>query len=186
MAVEEVEYYSLHQGNGRSLGDREGKAKAKKKTKRQGSSSGFTSFVQGVTLGTVLLIPVGVWCWVRVDDLAPKTQADEITNKAKSARTKPAANPVSKRKPMRISTARSAAAPKATVVPLNRLAEAEPPPKLPLAPPSSPVAVPLVIRPAPELAEDIPQKPKKGVWRTLSTPFRGKGKAPPEPDGSEN
>ena len=174
MAVEEVEYYSLHQGNGRLLDDRGGKAQPKKKsTKRQGSSSGFTSFVQGVTLGTVLLIPVGVWCWVRADDLAPKAQADEIQNKAKSARTKPVANAVSKRKPMRISTAGSAAAPKAVVAPANRLAEAEPPPPLPVAPPSSPVAVPLAIRPAPELAEEVPQKPKKGVWST-------------RPDGSEN
>ena len=186
MAVEEVEYYSLHQGNGLSGGVREtspskgkskSKAQPKTRTQRKGSNSGFTSFIQGITLGTVLLIPVGVWCWVRVEEIAPQAQMDEVPNKAKTAKGKAGASAVGKRKPMRVSGTVPVAAPKPVVAPVTRLTAAEPPPPLPIATPPT-VVLPPGVSQVPQLAENAEplQKQKKGVWRTLSSPFRGKSK----------
>ena len=180
MAVEETEYYSLHQGNGVSGGVRETRSKPAKKKKVAGtgrSRSGVTSFLQGITLGTVLLIPVGVWCWVRVDDIAPTAETQEVQSKAKTAAKGKAAPAATKRKPLRAVPV--VAAPARVLdsdagIKIKALVDVEPPP-LVVAPPVA-VSIPIATDPIQKLAEDVgsSQKPEKRVWRTISAPFRGK------------
>ena len=143
--------------------------------------SGWTSFVQGITLGAVLLIPVGVWCWVRADEVAPAVEAQVPAGKAKAAKGK--SLPVAKRKPMRLSPA---PAPRAvSSVPVG-VGMPEPPPFVPVPVPTPGVA-PLATT-VPHLDQDIntAPPPKKGLWKTITSPFRTKSKDAParnEPTG---
>ncbi len=187
MAVEEVEYFSFTQGNGVSGGVRDTKTKqvTKKKPKAAARQGGrFTSFFQGITLGTVLLIPVGVWCWVRMDEIAV------VTEPSPSLAKTPAAG-----KGKSVAVKRKAVKPLAVAVPAPRITEvdmmkarslvdAEPLP-LPVATPE-PAAVPVTTR-LPRVTEDefgnAPAN-KKGVWKAITSPFRGKGKSEAPPPGA--
>lgn len=184
MAVEEVEYYSHTQSNGVSGGVRSSKTKQAPKRKQQAATRGssrFTSFFQGITLGTVLLIPVGVWCWIRVDEIAPSPEVRATQVKTPVVKGKPA-GASAKRKPMRASTV-AVPAPRLTEVDMVKArsqVDAEPPP--PIAAPT-PAATPLstqIPRVTDQEFSDSGQK-KKGVWRTLASPFRGKAKGQPPP-----
>jgi len=183
MAVEEQEYFSVTAGNGLSPVTRAQKGPVKKaKQQSQKSGSRATSFLQGITVGTVLLIPVGVWCWVRPGgtEFAPAvTEEAAPTSKTAGKAGKRVAAGAPKRKPVKANTA--VALPPARIDsgrPSVRM-ESDPPP--PIAA-STPAAIPtsrLVAKPPADdtMQEfDDPQKPKKSVWRTLSSPFRGKSK----------
>ena len=190
MAVEEAEYYTLHQGNGVSGGVRSSRNKpSSRKTKAEpGSGGGLTSFLQGITLGTVLLIPVGVWCWVRVDDAAPRPATQEPSSRPTARKGKQAA-PSSKRKPpMRPGAAVAPQwQPRVTEVDTMKsksLVEPRQPPSMIESPVPAPIParneVPRVAEEEP--SDNNPEKPKKGIWRTLASPFKGKSKdGPPSP-----
>ena len=184
MAVEEAEYYSLHQGNGLSGGVRSSRSQpAPKKQKADpGSRGGLTSFLQGITLGTVLLIPVGVWCWVRVDDTAPRAAVQEPATRPTPGKGKHASVAPKRRPPMRSSagTAPQLSPPVTEVdsMKAKSLVEFDPPPPVidvpaPAAVPAT-SEVPRVVEE--ETSDNNPEKPKKGIWRTLASPFRGKSR----------
>ena len=195
MAVEEAEYYSLHQGNGVSGGVRDSPApRSKKKPKpaaasTRRSSSGMTSFLQGITLGTVLLIPVGVWCWVKVNESTPPVETQETQTKAKTAKGKPAPPVAPKRKPMRATNTGPALlrGADAGAVKAKALVETDQPPAIPVPVPTAPAPVASQI---PRVNNESFEEPKekKSIWRTLSSPFRGKTKPPnpPQPDVDNN
>jgi hypothetical protein len=201
MAAEETEYYSLHAGNGRSPVERTDKNRtaAKKKNAKQESGKGsrITPYLQGITVGTVLLIPLGVWCWVRVPaDDAPATEESTTAHATASKSSKQsAANAASKRKPVK--TTRAAAIPATrieTAAPTIYGLEPAPAPAprasaaandpLPPSVTAAPAPVP-AFKLLPEATEqedtsiEITRKPKKGVWKTITSPFRGKNKDHP-------
>lgn len=178
MAVEETEYYSIQQGNGVSGGVREIpsiKAKPTKKIQSSRSKPAMTSFLQGITLGTVLLIPVGVWCWVKIDGTTAVVSKPREVVKTKASKGKGA--PVAaKRKPMKLLAPASA---KSIPTPSGgpaRIAEVDPPPAIPT---QVPIIVPQAVTQPPQVSEEFveAQKAKKGFLRTLAAPFSGKGKA---------
>ena len=190
MAVEEVDYSTLHQGNGVSGGVRESRSQpapknTKTKKKAAGSNRSITSFVQGVTLGAVLLIPVGVWCWVRAGDsgIASVEAQQPSSGRPKVAgKAKPGAG-VAKRKslPVRLGSSAVVAAPRITGA--DPVVEVEPPAAV-FVPPVAPESMAVVNQVGEEV--EVAPKEKKGVWRTVSGPFRGKSKVNPpqlEPDG---
>jgi len=183
MAAEETEYHSLNQGNGLSPIERSTKkGTGKKRAKAQsGNGSKLTPFLQGITVGAVLLIPVGVWCWVRVDvpQVAPAAEESRATS---SKGSKQAA---SKRKPVKPRTA--------TAVPPARIhsvtggeaiqasapvVDSDPPPVSAPAPAPTAVVPQANVEPMASVDEFQPattgQKPKKNVWKAIAAPFRAK------------
>jgi hypothetical protein len=187
MAVEETEYFSLNQGNGLSPVARPQKNSGSKTAAKKAQApqrSSLTSFFQGITLGTVLLIPVGVWCWVRIG--APSSQEVPAIEEAHPTKAKQPAGAAWKRKPVKAHVAPAGFPPppvhQAVSAPVTPLAE---PPPLALTP-TPPLTIPtsnLVPRVDDQNQfNDSAQKPKKGVWKTITSPFRGKGHSAPGTD----
>jgi hypothetical protein len=187
MAAEEVEYFSLHQGNGVSGGVRSAAANPKTKARRSNSSaSKLTPFLQGITLGTVLLIPFGVWCWVRVGDTGLGFGRTEVPVRPAAVKPKPAP-PAYRRKAVRAVPA-SVATPQVQPVEVIQepavrqqqqpiAAEPEPPPAPPPVAPASggsDSSMSMVAEPAPQ-NDSTGQKPRKGIWRSMAAPFKGGG-----------
>jgi hypothetical protein len=122
----------------------------------------------------VLLIPVGVWCWVRPGGGEEIIQSD-VKETAPASKTAGKSNkrPVAgvKRKPVK--TGSGASLPPATIDMGGRprlVVESDPPPAAVAAPTAAATsASQLVAKPAAQVSEefDEPQKPKKGIWRTL-------------------
>jgi hypothetical protein len=187
MAVEETEYFSLNQGNGLSPLDRPVKKGTAKKAKAANSAkdSRLRPFLQGITVGTVLLIPVGVWCWVRAD----LPQAGPVVEESRPSAGKSSKQAASKRKPVKVRPASTATRLPAGVQSSQPLAarptitvvDSDPPPFIPPAA-QAPVATPQAeLAPTTAGGEDLQsgggeQKPKKNLWKTITAPFRGKNK----------
>jgi hypothetical protein len=191
MAVEEQEYFTFSAGNGLAPVTRPqaaaGKAKGKAKPEAR-SSGGIKPFLQGITLGTVLLIPAGVWFWVRMAPDQTVSAAEETAPAHPAAKgSKSATGYGYRRKPLKavlpaakVKTEESNRQPGSLVV-------TEPPPAVVSTP--IPAASPLVQ--VPKIPEDseslVPERPKKNIWHKLAAPFRGKNSGttndPPAPDG---
>ena len=194
MAVEEAEYYSLHQGNGVSGGTRSEsstkRAAPKSKARAQSASATrLTPFLQGITLGAVLLIPVGVWCWVRADEIANPFDAQEASAPAVTVKAKQTSVPA-KRKPMRSAAPAAPSVVRATAAGAVRTKRESPRAVTPAPVESGPSVSPPVAEPASitrppdeeSTGAGAGQKPKKGVWRTLASPFRDRSKDPIQPE----
>lgn len=170
MAVEETEYFPLTQGNGMSPVVRataKGTTKKAVKQVKANNGSKLVPFFQGITVGAVLLVPLGVWCWVRTDTVVETTPAI-----VEHAPAKPKAATAWKRRPIKPHTAVSSApavvhpAAAQTAPPVD----ADPPPVV-LSPAPAPMAN---LSPAPAEQDRTVETPKRGVWKTVTAPFRGK------------
>ncbi len=138
MAVEQTDYFTFHQSNGVSGGVRSAQttpaSKHNKGRSKTGAKTTFTPFFQGITLGAVLLIPVGVWCWVRVNVMAAPVEVQETSTRPQAAKAKQAG--ATKRKPMRAAPPQR---PRVSEVPrIHAVVPGEPGP-LPVQVQSSPV-----------------------------------------------
>ncbi|HEY3740382.1 MAG TPA: hypothetical protein VGL53_11080 [Bryobacteraceae bacterium] len=162
MAVEETEYFPLTQSNGMSPVVRaaaKGTTKKAVKQVKTNNGSRLVPFFQGITVGAVLLVPLGVWCWVRADTVVENAPAIVEHAPAKSN-----AATAWKRRPVKAHAA--VASTPAVVRPVAQAApavDADPPP--------------VVLSPAPSHADEqehVIETSKKGVWKTVTAPFRGK------------
>ena len=186
MAADESEYFSGYVGNGLSPVERANKkAATAKKAKAKSQKSPLASILQGITIGTVLLIPVGVWCWVRPAEtiVTPAIEPEAASKTAGKAGGKRPAASAAKRKPVKPSVA--ALPQPALTRPPARIdagrvdsGRPDPPAVVREAPVPASNLVPKAAAEEPEIF-DSPAKPKKGVWKTLASPFR-KNKTPPE------
>lgn len=130
--MDQTDYFTFHQGNGVSGGVRSAQTdpspKQTKARSKAGAKTTLTPFFQGITLGAVLLIPVGVWCWVRVDVMAAPVEVQETSTRPQAVKGKQAG--ATKRKPMRAAPQQR---PRISEVPRIHVvvpAEAGPPPAL--------------------------------------------------------
>ena len=161
MAVEELEYFAPTVGNGMRTATMEAKPSrgrvATAKKSRSGSATGrMLPFVQGLTLGVVLMIPFGVWWWAQSPGATPAADpvgASPAVSKAKSAKAA-----VPKKRVVRTAPTGSAAA---ANVPY-RIDDGGSPERANTA--SS--GVPIEVRPGPRpIASETPSQ------RTLPTPL---------------
>lgn len=177
----------------RSTPSRAGKSSVAQNKPRQAKH--LNPILQGIMLGTVLLIPVGAWYWMRSNS-APVAVPVEGNPKAAAGRSNKSALPatsVRQRKPL-IKAAGSGGEgnPGASPVPgrvtgAGQSESAGPPPaaesavrRVPPATATTPTAGSSNERPAmtkmPSLVEDttvMEDQPKKSVWKKLASPFRG-------------
>lgn len=174
--MEQTDYFTFHQGNGVSGGVRSAQAnspskQAKGRSKARAKTS-FTPFFQGITLGAVLLIPVGVWCWVRVDVMAAPIEVQETSTRPQVVKGKQAG--AIKRKPMRAAPQQR---PRNSEVPrIHVLVPREPgsPPTLVPSIPVKPPETSQIPRANEEEGIGEPARPKKSLWKSLSSAFRGR------------
>jgi hypothetical protein len=179
MAVEETEYFSPTVGNGVMV-ERKREAPATGRSARgthatvSAPANRLMPFVQGITLGAVLMIPFGVWWWAQSPAVAatdPGTSAQAVTAKGKQSKALPkkkayragAVPPAVKNQPKADSGSKAVAAP-------DQSFEAPPPISVdvPLAAPKA-IAVEI---PAPNPVVEPATSGKKGLVRTLVTPFQ--------------
>jgi hypothetical protein len=185
MAAEEIEYFSPTVSSGASGVRREAPSRAPSRTPsdtnaRKQPTNKVTPFVQGATLGVVLMIPFGVWWWSQSSPAAVvENPADAQTAASKLAKPALGAGANNKKKAYRPPV--SAAKPR-TVPEPGRIHQGPSEEVQNAARPSATVEPPATVQPRP-LATEIPPPPaaenapastegKKSFLKTLTSPFR--------------